>query len=335
MHKVLIIGAGGIGRRHLKAYASTKRATLSIVEPNQDKCESVKNDFNIDKAYNDLSVVDFSKYNLALICAPANYHVEPMKLCVKNNLPFMVEKPLSINMDGIDEVINLVEKNKLFARVGYTRRNSQVLKAVRSQILEGKIGDLKLVYINSSQEFPKYRPDFQSIYYAKPEMGGGAILDASSHMIDQLIWIIGKPTEVSCMYDRMVLKGTETEDTCLIIIRFENGSMANISVNQFQKPNVNSYEFVGTKGNLLLDHSILKFFDDDSGLSKETTDFMKGLDPMEIHQNNFSLQANSMLDGLEGKICEATTLQEAKLNLQVALAAKQSWNEKKIISITY
>jgi predicted dehydrogenase len=333
MHKVLIIGAGGIGRRHLKAYASTNRAILSIVEPDQDKCESVNKDFDICETYNELSIVDLSKYNLAIICAPANYHVEPMKICLENNLPFMVEKPLSVNMDGIDEVINLLEKNKLFARVGYTRRNSFEAKAVRAKILKGKIGILKLIYINGSQEFPKYRPDFQQTYYAKPEMGGGAILDASSHMIDQLIWIVGKPTEVCCMFDRLVLEGTNTEDTALISIRFANGVMANITINQFQKPNTSSYEFIGTKGNLLLNHSSLNFFDDDSGDCKESKNYMEGLVPMEVHQNNFALQANSMLDGLEGKHCELTTLQEARYNLKVALAAKQSWTEKKIISI--
>ena len=334
MHKVIIVGAGGIGRRHIKGYLSTKRALLSIVEPNLVKRQIIENEFSIEDSYADFSEVNLKNYDFALICAPANYHIEPMKICAENKIPFMVEKPLSINLEGVNEIIELVKKNKIFARVGYTRRNSDVSKQVRSQILNGKIGDIKLVYINSSQEFSKYRPDFQTTYYAKPEMGGGAILDASSHMIDQLIWIIGKPTEVSCMYDRLVLEGTDTEDTCLIHIRFESGVMANISINQFQKPNINSYEFIGTKGNLLLEHSILKFSDDDSGCPKETTDFEKGLDPMEIHQNNFYLQANSMLDGLEGKVCEAATLEEAKLNLKVALAAKKSWNEKKIISLT-
>ena len=164
-------------------------------------------------------------------------------------------------------------------------------------------------------------------------MGGGAILDAATHMIDQLIWIIGKPKEVSCMFDRLVLKGTNTEDTCLINMRFENGIMANITVNQFQKPNVNSYEFIGTKGNLKLDHSILRFADDDSGKWKEEKDYMQGLDPMEVHQNNFLLQAERILDGLKGKECDLATLEEAKLNLKVVFAAKQSWQGKKIISI--
>ena len=333
MKNVLIIGAGGIGRRHIKGYLSTKRTSLSIVEPDDEKINSIQKEFSIDKAYTSIEQVNLNQFDLAVICSPANMHVEAMKICAQNNLSFMVEKPLSTSMEGIDEIIQLVKKNNLFARVGYTRRNSLVSRALKDQIDNNKVGEVKLVYINSSQEFPKYRPDYQTIYYAYPEMGGGAILDAATHMIDQLIWIIGKPKHVSCMFDRLVLKGTNTEDTCLINIRFDNGIMANITVNQFQKPNVNSYEFIGTKGNLKLDHSILRFANDDSGMWKEEKDYMQGLDPMEVHQNNFLLQAERILDGLDGKECDLATLEEAKLNLKVVFAAKQSWQEKKIISI--
>ncbi|MBT6197189.1 MAG: Gfo/Idh/MocA family oxidoreductase [Pelagibacteraceae bacterium] len=333
MKNIILIGAGGIGRRHIKAYLATNRATISIVEPDNDKVSSIKNDFKISKAFNKIEDVQLSDFDLALICSPANFHVEPMKICALNKLPFMVEKPLSTSMEGVDEVITLVKKNNLFARVGYTRRNSEHHRSLREKILNHKIGDVKLIYINSSQEFPKYRPDYQKIYYAHPHMGGGAILDAATHLIDQLIWIIGKPSEVSCMFDRLVLEGTNTEDTCLINIRFENGSMANIMVNQFQKPNINSFEFIGTKGNLRLNHSNLKFSDDDSGIWKEEKDYCAGLNPMEVHQNNFLLQANRILDGLEGQECDLATLEEARLNLEVVFAAKKSWQEKKIIKI--
>ena len=289
MKNVLIIGAGGIGRRHIKGYLSTSRATLSIVEPDDEKINIIQNEFSIDKTYTSIEQANLDHFDLAVICSPANMHVDAMKICAQNNLSFMVEKPLSTSMEGVDEIIQLVEKNNLFARVGYTRRNSHVSRALKNQLDNNKVGDVKLVYINSSQEFPKYRPDYQTIYYAHPEMGGGAILDAATHMIDQLIWIIGKPKEVSCMFDRLVLKGTNTEDTSLINIRFDNGIMANITVNQFQKPNVNSYEFIGTKGNLKLDHSILRFADDDSGKWKEEKDYMQGLDPMAVSYTHLTL----------------------------------------------
>ena len=222
MKNVLIIGAGGIGRRHIKGYLSTNRVSLSIVEPDDKKISTIKEEFSIDKTYTNIEQANLDQFDLAVICSPANMHVDAMNICAQNNLSFMVEKPLSTSMEGIDEIIQLVKKNNLFARVGYTRRNSYVSRALKDQIDNNKVGDVKLVYINSSQEFPKYRPDYQTIYYAYPEMGGGAILDAATHMIDQLIWIIGKPKNVSCMYDRLVLKGTNTEDTCIINIFFEN-----------------------------------------------------------------------------------------------------------------
>ena len=37
MKNILIIGAGGIGRRHIKGYLETKRAIISIVEPDKNK----------------------------------------------------------------------------------------------------------------------------------------------------------------------------------------------------------------------------------------------------------------------------------------------------------
>ncbi|MBT3776478.1 MAG: Gfo/Idh/MocA family oxidoreductase, partial [Pelagibacteraceae bacterium] len=131
MKNIILIGAGGIGRRHIKAYLATNRATISIVEPDNDKVSSIKNDFKISKAFNKIEDVQLSDFDLALICSPANFHVEPMKICALNKLPFMVEKPLSTSMEGVDEVITLVKKNNLFARVGYTRRNSEHHRSLR------------------------------------------------------------------------------------------------------------------------------------------------------------------------------------------------------------
>ncbi|WEJ59716.1 Gfo/Idh/MocA family oxidoreductase [Devosia sp. FJ2-5-3] len=333
MKRVLIIGSGGIGRRHLRGYLATGRASLSIVEPHAERRAEAEEMFPLEASYAALEEADLSSYDLAVICAPAHLHVPLMQRCAEAGLAFMVEKPLAVTMDGVDAAIEAVRKSGVLARVGYIRRIAPELLAVREGIANGKIGDLRLVYANSGQEFPKYRPDFQRTYYARPEMGGGAILDAASHTFDMLIWLMGRPVAVGAMHDRLVLQGTETEDTCLVNICFESGAMANVTINQFQKPNIARTEFIGTKGNLTLNHSILSFADDDSGQDKETHDFMDGLVPTEAHQARFSIQANAMLDALEGKPCHLATLEEARLNLMVALGAKRSWTDRTIVSL--
>jgi predicted dehydrogenase len=331
--RVVVIGSGGIGRRHLKGYGQTGRAALAIVEPDTARRAEAVEMFGLTEAYSDLAEADLERFDLAIICAPANVHVALMRRCAEAGLAFMVEKPLSVTMDGVDEALALVAASGVEARVGYVRRVADEVLALRQQLLAGKIGDLRLAYLNSSQEFPKYRPDFQRTYYARPEMGGGAILDAASHLFDMLVWLMGRPTDVSCMFDRLVLEGTDTEDTCLVNIRFESGAMANVTINQFQKPNIARFEFIGTAGNLVLEHSTLQFADDDSGRVGESRNYMEGLVPTEAHQARFRLQADAMLDAIEGKPCWLATLDEARDNLRIALAAKQSWIEKRIIAL--
>lgn len=333
MKRVLIIGSGGIGRRHLRGYAATGRASLSIVEPHAERRAEAEAMFAIEASYASIDDADLSAFDLAVICAPAHLHVPLMQKCAQAGLAFMVEKPLAVTMDGVDAAIAAVKASGVLARVGYIRRIAPELLALRDGITQGQIGDLRLAYCNASQEFPKYRPDFQRTYYARPEMGGGAILDAASHTFDMLIWLMGRPVAVGAMYDRLVLEGTETEDTCLVNICFESGAMANVTINQFQKPNISRAEFIGTKGNLTLNHSILSFADDDSGQDRERHDYMDGLVPTEAHQARFAIQANAMLDALEGKPCHLATLDEARLNLMVALGAKRSWTERTIVSL--
>jgi 1,5-anhydro-D-fructose reductase (1,5-anhydro-D-mannitol-forming) len=333
VRRVLIIGSGGIGRRHLKGYGLTGRAELAIVEPDAGRRAEAAQTFGVTEAYERIEDADLRRFDLAVICAPANWHVALIRTCAEAGLNLLVEKPLSVTMDGVDEALALVNSKSLIARVGFVRRVAEEVLALRQQILAGRIGALKLAYLNSSQEFPKYRPDFQRTYYARPEMGGGAILDAASHLFDLLIWMMGKPTDVACMFDRLVLEGTDTEDTCLVTIRFAGGAMATVTINQFQKPNIARFEFIGTRGNLELEHSTLKFADDDSGSVKECRDYMEGLVPTEAHQARFRMQADAMLDALEGKPCWLATLEDARENLRIALAAKQSWLEKRIISL--
>jgi predicted dehydrogenase len=333
MRRVLVIGSGGIGRRHLRGYAATGRASLAIVEPHPERRAEAETMFALTGSYADLSAADLSAYDLAVICAPAHLHVPLMETCAAAKLPFMVEKPLSVTMNGVEAALAAVKQSGVLARVGYIRRIAPEVLALREQIGAGRIGDLRLAYLNSSQEFPKYRPDFQRTYYARPEMGGGAILDAASHVFDMLIWLMGKPIAVGAMYDRLVLEGTETEDTCLVNIRFQSGAMANVTINQFQKPNISQAEFIGTKGNLTLQHSVLSFADDDSGQSKDRHDYMDGLVPTEAHQARFTIQANAMLDAIEGKPCHLATLEDARQNLMIALAAKSSWRERKIVTL--
>ncbi len=330
--RVLIVGTGGIGKRHVRGFLKTGRASLSVVEPVSDRLKDVLDSYSIEKGYADLSEVDFSTVDLAVICTPANVHIPLAQQIADRGVPFLLEKPLSVSLEGVDRLIQTVAEKHITARVAYVRRSSYELIAMHEHVQSGKIGNLRTCYMNASQEFPKYRPDYRETYYAREAMGGGAILDGASHFLDVLVWFFGRPTEVAAMYDRLELTGVECEDSCLISVRFECGGMAQITMNQFQKPNVATIELIGTQGNLLMEHSRVKFAADDSG-QWETHDYMEGMTPLEAHENRFRMQADMMLDTIEGRPDHLSTLEDARLSLLMALAAKESYKTKRIVAI--
>lgn len=71
MKKILIIGTGGIGKRHIRGFLRTGRAKIWIVEPSEEKRQEVLRDYAIEEGYPDLKNADLASFDLAVICAPA------------------------------------------------------------------------------------------------------------------------------------------------------------------------------------------------------------------------------------------------------------------------
>ncbi len=333
---ILLIGSGGIGQRHIRGYARTGRATVHIIEPDERRREHCLSTYGIERAYAGVDDAPFDRYDAAVICSPAHTHVPLGLRCARAELPFFVEKPLSVDLDGVEELCEEVSRRALPVRVGYVRRSSTEAQELRRRALAGDVGELKLAYVNFSQDYRKYRPDYREIYYAKEATGGGVILDAASHAIDLLMWIMGPIAEVCGMHDRMVFEGVECEDTALMLLRFASGAMAQVSLNQFQKPNVQVFEIIGTEGNIRLDMASLSLSTDDSGEWKPLAhprQFPAGADPLEIHEARFALQANLFLDTVSGEKTPLTTIEEARENLRVALALKESWRRRAFIRL--
>lgn len=146
-------------------------------------------------------------------------------------------------------------------------------------------------------------------------------------------WTMGQISEVSAIYDHVQLPGVTVEDAALISLRFADGRMAQVNINQFQKPAVDQAEWIGTTGNLRLDRSgTLALARDDSG-DWPGEDLSGGLSPDDTNARRFRRQASHFLDLLDGGESHLTTLREAADNLHTILAAKASYRQKRIIEL--
>lgn len=330
--KVLLVGGGGIAHRHIQALVDIGGYQLFLCEPDPAKRDAISKEYGVIALEESFEEIDLRVYDFAVVSTPAFLHVDMARICIENELPLLLEKPLALKLDGIDELIQLRKEKDIFVRVGYTRRSSPNLNYLIEQLKSGLIGDVLQLNAIFCHDKMKYRPDALQTYYAKREMGGGLIMDGVTHLIDLIIWALGPIRETIAFCDNMSIKGLDCEDTSSMMFRFLNSNViGQACANDFQKPYEQMVEFIGKNGNL-------RYFsaEDRIEICKEDEawkEITNGSVEIKQFSEVYKLQMEAFIAGMKGKKCSMTTLEEAKHSLEVCLAILESSNQRRIIEI--
>ena len=253
--RILIVGAGSIGLKHVRAFGSLEPPpSLVTIDPSPD-ARSRAAELGAEALDTDWDALDISAFDGVVICAPAPMHVPYATRCLHEGVPVLSEKPLSHSWDGVDELIELAEREgSPPSGVAYVRRYHPAHERAREFLASGELGTMLETHVIAGQPFTKYRPDYREIYYASRAQGGGCLLDCASHFIDLVQWYLG-PIESTCGFVRhLALEGVEVEDTVAISLDFaDQGALGTLHVNQFQPLNESRIEFCGVDGVVRID----------------------------------------------------------------------------------
>ena len=295
--KILIIGYGSMGRKYQNIL---KNHYLVFFH---DKKNIKKKNF-----INKLNPSIVKKFYFIIIATPPKYHKKYCELCVRLDIDFIVEKPLFLNKNGWKQIILDIQKKKLICSVAYPRRESIAHDYIKSVIKRGKIGRLKVIKSNFSQDFRNLRKDYKKIYYSKMSESGGIVFDALSHHINLLSYYGGKINNCNKTEMRLAFKDIKVNDTAIISINFKNNIFGIIFGNQFQKPNIDEIEFIGTKNNLIFDRIKNQLF-----LVNNKKRLIKYFN--ETYEDLFKNQMKNFISCVKNRVQPKTTLKEELENL--------------------
>jgi predicted dehydrogenase len=329
-HKILVIGVGSIGERHLRCFQQTDRAEVSLCEINPQLRGQIAERYSVEHAYADLDSALAGDHQAAVICTPAHLHIPMANQLAQRGVHLFIEKPLSTSLDGIDVLREKIASRNLVVGVAYVFRAHPVLAEMKAAIDSGQWGKPVQIVYTGGQNFPTYRPAYREIYYKDRKTGGGAIQDSITHMMNAGEWLVGPIDSLACDAAHQVLEGVSVEDTVHVIAR--HGSvLGSYSQNQYQAPNETTITVVCERGTA-------RFEAHRKGwrwqTEPETPWQEKSCDPIE-RDTLFVNQANAFLDALEGKALVPCTLDEALQTLRVNLAmleTSESHSWKKIAS---
>ena len=223
--KIIFLGLGSIGKRHADILRNGYHHELFAFRSDPD---SKKNEFDIKEIFSweELSKL---KPHIAFITNPTSLHIETAIKCAKLGCSLFVEKPLGANSKNLDELLQIVQQNKIVTYVAYNMRFHPVIQRIKKDYIDKyAFFDMRVV---CTSFLPDWRPEtsFKKNYSARSDLGGGVILDLS-HEIDYSRYLLGNIKEIKGTFDRRADITVDTEDYSDILLLTEKGPV-NIHIN--------------------------------------------------------------------------------------------------------
>jgi predicted dehydrogenase len=180
--------------------------------------------FNISSCATDpRSVLDDPNINTVVIATRHNSHAHLAAAALKAGKHVFVEKPLAIDREGLQEVMDAYEASSdLQLAVGFNRRFSPHAVKMK-QLLTGRSGPASIVTVVNAGYLP---PDH---WTRDPEVGGGRIIGEGCHWIDLMSFMLGQSiVSVSATTIGKDLTAVD-DDSTTVSLRFTDGSLGTLN----------------------------------------------------------------------------------------------------------
>ena len=256
--KVGLVGYGFMGRTHSNAY---QKVTHFFDVPLRPVLKTVCGLVEAEaKAFADRwgyqswvtdwkKVIEDPEIDLVDICLPNFMHAQVALAAAKAGKAILCEKPLALNSQQGQEMVDAVEKAKVANLVSFNYRRVPAVTLMKRLIDEGKLGKIFHYRANFLQDWTisadvpqggmgTWRLDVKAA-------GSGVTGDLLAHCIDTALWHNGPISTVCAMTETFVKerKHAETgkvepvgiDDACTFFCRFGNGSMGNFESTRYAR----------------------------------------------------------------------------------------------------
>ncbi len=223
MHKVVLIGAGRIGRIHAKNASFNARIELAgVVDAIDASAQSLASEYGcptltLDQAMNDPSVAG------VIIASSTDTHLDYSVRAAAAGKAIFCEKPIDQDLARARSAADELSKANML--LAFNRRFDPNFQALKARLDSGAIGTLETLQITSNDPSPP-PPSYVAV-------SGGLFKDMAIHDFDMDRWLLGEDVvEVyaagSCLVDPEIGKLGDV-DTARTVLKTASGKLCVIS----------------------------------------------------------------------------------------------------------
>jgi predicted dehydrogenase len=251
--RVLVVGCGSIGRRHARVLQEIGVRDIAVCDPSEPARAAVQADLGLGEGYADYRHALEHGFDAVVLCTPPWLHIAQAKTAIEIGCDVLTEKPLSHNLEGIDDLIATVERHDRILMVAFCMRFHAGLLRVKSLLDEGAIGRLFSCRFEVGEYLPSCRPgvDYRTLFVTREDVG---VTIDYIHEPDLAIWLVGQRVrDVTAMTAQLSDLEMAGDDVAEQILRFDDRCMAQIHVDCARRTRRRVAQFLGVEGVIEID----------------------------------------------------------------------------------
>lgn len=170
---------------------------------------------------NNQIILKDDEVDLVVVTTRHNSHASMVVQALDQNKHVFVEKPLALNNEELEQIIESLEKSKKTVTVGFNRRFSPL--AIQMKKLLGNSGSPMNIIATMNAGFIPSNAWVHDI-----EIGGGRIIGEACHFIDLITFLTNSKVMSVCM-NSMGKHPVDNTDNATIMLKYDNGTNAVIN----------------------------------------------------------------------------------------------------------
>ena len=262
-----VVGTGFIGVVHVEALRRLGVQVHGVVGSSQDRAKVRSRELGLPPAYESFkAMLADPRVEVVHITSPNHLHHEHASAALRAGKHVVCEKPLAMTPAESAELLQLAEQSGRVHAVNFNLRFYPLCRHVRGLVKQGELGDIRLISGHYLQDWLLLDTDWN--WRLEPELGGElrAVADIGSHWMDLTTFLAGKRI-TSVMADlatfiktrrrpagpvetfatdhggKTVAREIHTEDSAMILLRYEDETRGALTVSQVSPGRKNSLVF--------------------------------------------------------------------------------------------
>lgn len=187
-----------------------------------ERIDYVTQKFSLEYATTDYQkILNDNDIHAVFIATRHHQHKEQIIAAIKAGKAVFTEKPMSMTRSDAEQISQVVNNEKGKLMIGFNRRFSPLIVKLKQALHK-----IESPYIINYRWINKAWTD---TWPFDPVYGGGKLISSGCHMIDLVLYIMGKmPQSINASIGKLHHKNIKTHDTVSIMMNFNDGSIVNI-----------------------------------------------------------------------------------------------------------